>query len=111
MCADNHHNDSVSPDSPPGLARDTPAPGYHLKRIPRGTFGEISKIAEELAELEDAHEQGSKIMALVELSDLIGAVRGYLARHHVGITLKDLDQFSRITERAFVNGHRVARDA
>ena len=85
--------------------------GYHLTAIARGTFGEISKIREELAELEDAAAQGSKIMALVELSDLIGAVRGYLAKHHPGTTLEDLERFSRITERVFVNGHRISRDA
>ncbi len=81
-------------------------PGYHLKTIPRGELGEISKIREELCELEDAVEQESKIMALVELSDLIGSIELYLAKYHPGVTLSDLKQFSDITKRAFQNGRR-----
>ena len=47
--------------------------GYHLQEIEKGEIGELSKIKEEIAELEDALEQNSKIMALIELSDLYGA--------------------------------------
>lgn len=73
------------PSSPP----EGKSYGYHLTDIPRGQFGELSKIREELDELQDAQDQGAKIMELVELSDLICAVRGYLENYHPGITLED----------------------
>lgn len=85
---------------------DPPGPGYHLTKIARGEFGEVSKIVEEAAELADADRQGVKIMALVELSDLIGAIDGYLARHHPSVTFDDLKAMSHVTQRAFSNGHR-----
>lgn len=81
-------------------------PGYHLAEIPKGTLGEISKIQEEVYELQDAQEQECRIMALVELSDLVGAIRAHLKAHYVDITLDDLVAMSDITERAFRNGHR-----
>jgi hypothetical protein len=81
---------------------------YHLSNIPRGTFGELSKIQEELLEAMDADDQGCSLMILQELSDLIGAVRGYLATHHPHTTLQDLIKMSEITQRAFVKGHRVS---
>jgi hypothetical protein len=81
-------------------------PGYHLTDIPRGVLGESSKILEEVLELIDAEKQGSKTMATVELSDLYGAVRRYLEKNLPDFTMEDLAIFSRITERAFVNGHR-----
>ena len=37
-------------------------PGYHLRAIRKGKLGEVSKIREELEELEDATEQGVRIM-------------------------------------------------
>lgn len=52
--------------------------GYHLREIPRGTYGELSKIKEEIEEIEDSIAQGCKVMELVELSDLYGAIEGYL---------------------------------
>jgi hypothetical protein len=36
--------------------------GYHKRDITPGVFGEISKIREELEELEDAYERGICIM-------------------------------------------------
>jgi hypothetical protein len=80
--------------------------GYHLTEIKKGVLGESSKIMEELLELCDAEEQGCKVMALVELSDLVGAVRAYLHHNHPGITLDDLDLMASITKRAFDNGRR-----
>lgn len=80
--------------------------GYHIKNIHKGTIGEISKIQEELDELLDAKEQGSKIMELVELSDLIGAIELYLEKYHFDIDIQDLIKMSNITKRAFKNGHR-----
>lgn len=83
-------------------------PGYHLKAIPKGKFGYSSKIMEEVLELQDAENQACKIMVLVELSDLLGAVSGYLRQNFPGITVRDLEIMSQVTERAFVNGHRQA---
>lgn len=83
-----------------------PKPGYHLSEIPKGELGEFSKVQEEFNELRDALDQGSKVMALVELSDMIGAVQAYLDNHFPGFTVQDLITFSQITKRAFENGHR-----
>jgi hypothetical protein len=65
-------------------------PGYHLREIPKGVFGEASKILEEAAEFGEALEQGARIMALVELSDMRGAIEGYLRKNHQGLSLDDL---------------------
>jgi phosphoribosyl-ATP pyrophosphohydrolase len=81
-------------------------PGYHLRGIEKGILGEPSKIREEAEELIDAYEQDSRVMELVELSDLMGAVEAFLAKRHPGYTLDDLKTFSAITQRAFVNGRR-----
>lgn len=80
--------------------------GYHLKKITKGVFGEFSKIKEEVQELEDALNQQSSIMAIMELSDLYGAMRGLLKTKFPSITMKDLEVMSDITERAFINGFR-----
>ncbi len=82
-------------------------PGYHITEIPKGTAGSSSKLLEEVLELIDAEKQGSKIMALIELSDLIGAIELYLEKNVPSIALADLEQFSTITRRAFQNGHRT----
>ena len=82
-------------------------PGYHLEPIAKGVLGEISKIEEELAELKDAVKQNSKVMALVELSDLVGAIQLYLGKHHPDTSLEDLLIMSAITSRAFKNGART----
>lgn len=74
--------------------------------IPKGEFGEISKIEEELCELVDADSQGNKIMVLCELSDLLGAVEGYLEKHHPSMSLSDLLIMKDATKRAFKSGHR-----
>ena len=88
---------------------DVPArkgPGYHLTEIKKGVIGDSSKISEEVAELIDAEQQGCKIMALVELSDLYGAMEAYLSKNFQDITMDDLKSMSKITVRAFLNGHR-----
>jgi hypothetical protein len=81
-------------------------PGYHLTDITRGVIGDSSKIAEEVAELIDAEQQDCKIMALVELSDLYGAMDAYLAKNFPDIKMSDIQTMSKITVRAFLNGHR-----
>lgn len=80
--------------------------GYHLKEIPKGIFGDSSKIYEEVLELIDSEEQKSKIMALNELSDLIGAIKGYLDKNFKDISLDDLIIMSKITEKVFKDGTR-----
>lgn len=83
-----------------------PAPGYHLSKIAKGEIGQISKIQEELFELEDAAKQGATVMELVELSDLYGAIEHYLEKHHPSTAMSDLEKMSNITRRAFENGRR-----
>lgn len=58
--------------------------GYHLIDIPRGEYGELSKVAEELIELKDALQQNANIMVLCELSDLHGAIIGVMKKHKFG---------------------------
>lgn len=79
-------------------------PGYHIRTITRGVLGDISKIREELEELEDAHEQGVVLMELVELSDIYGAVKARVEK--LGHSMDDLARMSAVTERAFKNGRR-----
>lgn len=83
--------------------------GYHLAKIPRGNYGEISKIEEEVAELRDADNQDCDVMVLVELSDLVGAIEGYLEEKFTGFTIQDLIKMAAITRRAFENGERQER--
>jgi len=81
-------------------------PGYHLREIPRGVVGEASKVLEEALEFSDACEQGCDVMGLVELSDLVGSVKAWLASRHPTVKLADLERMADITARAFRNGHR-----
>jgi hypothetical protein len=78
--------------------------GYHLTEIPKGTLGELSKIEEEFLELKDAYQQDCKIMMMVELSDMYGAIEEFCITQ--GITMDDIKKFSNITKRAFKNGRR-----
>lgn len=93
----------VDPDQGKPIDR---GPGYHLHPIERGVYGETSKILEEALELRDAEIQGVKIMALNEVADLLGAIKGYLDRHHPGVTLEDAMKMAFVTARAFKAGHR-----
>ena len=80
--------------------------GYHKTEIPRGKYGEFSKIREEFLEAEDALEQGQELMMIIELSDLIGAA-GLVAEKHSGITLDQLVEFAKLRRKV---GEQVARD-
>ena len=84
---------------------DTPS-GYHLSPIPKGTYGDLDKVYEEVAELKDAEAQGNRLMVLMELSDMMGAVRGFLEQHHPEMSLTDLIIMADATRRAFVTGAR-----
>lgn len=77
---------------------------YHLTEIPKGVFGEFSKIREEFLEAEDALAQDNPLMVLQELSDVIGAIDAYVGKYN--ITLVDLIIMKDATKRAFESGHR-----
>lgn len=79
--------------------------GYHTAAIPRGIFGEASKITEEYHEWLDGYNQSAKILELVELADLLGAIEGYVNKHH-NISFQDLVQMKNLTKRAFTDGSR-----
>jgi hypothetical protein len=79
--------------------------GYHVAKIPRGEFGEFSKIEEEFLELKDAHDQGNSVMLLCEMSDLLGAIEAYAANW--GISLNKLILMKEATARAFKDGSRT----
>lgn len=77
---------------------------YHLTEIPKGELGHSSKIQEELLEFQDAEMQGCKIMALLELSDMYGAMEAVAEKY--GCTMEDLAKMSSLTKRAFKSGKR-----
>jgi CYTH domain-containing protein len=79
--------------------------GYHLRHIPRGLLGELSKVREELEELEDAAAQDNRILASVEASDLYGALRAYSERA-LQCDMDDLRDMANATKRAFDAGER-----
>lgn len=83
-------------------------PGYHLRPITRGVYGESSKVVEELDEYEESLEQGNKIMAMVELSDAYGALEALAGKHN--LTMNDLAKMSAATKRAFQSGARRSKD-
>jgi len=80
--------------------------GYHKRKIKKGKYGKASKIREEYQEFRDALEQKNKVMALVELSDLIGAIEKYLENKFPGISINDLLVMTRATKSAFRDGSR-----
>lgn len=80
--------------------------GYHVTPITKGILGESSKLREEIEELIDAEKQGCKVMALLELADLVGAIDMYLEKNAPTFSVEDLIKMSKITKRAFVHGHR-----
>lgn len=94
---------AVRPPAEDGL---DPGIGYHVAFIARGQFGFPSKVLEETQEFMDAISQNNPLMALQELSDLYGAIKGYLQTHHPTITMEDLATMSEATRRAFAGGHR-----
>lgn len=79
--------------------------GYHLRKIEKRQVGTIEKILEEVEEYQDAMEQGCEIMALVELSDIYGALQLVAEKH--GTSMDALRKMSSITRRAFEDGSRT----
>ena len=81
-------------------------PGYHNELIPKTEeLGSVFKIIEEYDEFIDAIKSKNKIMGLVELSDLLGAIEFYL-KEEFKMDLSDLKIMSDTTKRAFINGRR-----
>jgi hypothetical protein len=78
--------------------------GYHITKITKGTYGQISKVQEELDEFIDAKEQGIVIMEMLELSDIYGALESVTETY--GINMEDLKRMSDVTKRAFKSGKR-----
>lgn len=56
--------------------------GYHMKEISKGKLGEFSKIEEEFLEFEDSINQSCILMAILELSDLLGAIEAYFLKEN-----------------------------
>jgi phosphoribosyl-ATP pyrophosphohydrolase len=79
--------------------------GYHRDIIPKGTYGEIDKVQEETFEFVDAKRQGVKIMEMLELSDIYGALEAVASNYN--LTMKDLRMMSDRTKEAFKEGKRV----
>jgi hypothetical protein len=88
------------------LSSSVSKPGYHKQNIKKGILGDPSKIREEFEEFMDAVDQEVSVMALVELSDLVGAIEAYLSNNHQSISFDDLKAMSNVTKRAFENGRR-----
>ncbi len=78
--------------------------GYHITTIQKGELGSWTKIREEFEEFQDAVNQRNDIMALLELSDMIGAIEAYVKSYN--LSLDDLITMSKATQRAFLNGGR-----
>ena len=81
--------------------------GYHQREIKKGVLGQASKVREELDEFEDALDQGIRIMALVELSDIYGALEALADAQ--GTSMEELRKMAEVTARAFQDGTRVSR--
>jgi len=73
--------------------------GYHKRKIQKGIYGNISKVTEEVSEYIDAHEQGIRIMEMMELSDIYGALEAIAEKYQ--LTMDDLKKMSDSTKRAF----------
>jgi phosphoribosyl-ATP pyrophosphohydrolase len=70
------------------MSKPTWAGPFHKTAIPRGVFGEMSKVYEEACEAVDADKQGQQLMLLVECADILGALAGVITNSNV--RLEDL---------------------
>ena len=78
--------------------------GYHKTKIEKGTLGYMSKVQEEIHEFDDAILQNNKIMAMLEMSDIYGALEEVALTYN--LTMKDLKIMSDATKSAFKDGTR-----
>ena len=72
---------------------------YHLINIHKHNHNSPFKLMEETYEFLDSMAQNNKIMAAVELSDLLGAIKAQAEK--LNLTLNDLEIMSNTTVRAF----------
>ena len=79
--------------------------GYHKVNIEKGVLGEMSKITEEIDELEDAVAQDANVLIICELCDLIGAIEAYTEKRF-NLTLEDLIRMKNMTKESFNEGKR-----
>lgn len=77
---------------------------YHINKIPRGNYGDISKVQEEVCEFIDAKEQNVRIMEMLELSDIYGALEAVANTYN--LTMEDLKAMSDRTKESFNSGER-----
>jgi len=82
--------------------------GYHKTKIVKGELGLISKVQEEIDEYKDAIEQDNKIMAMLELSDIYGALEEVATKNN--LSMSDLKTMSDATKSAFKDGSRKQTD-
>jgi hypothetical protein len=75
---------------------------FHEREIPRGKYGEVSKILEEVYEALDSDERNHRLMLLIELSDIVGAVEGVLLHKKFGHSVEDLIKFARLRGKVSV---------
>jgi phosphoribosyl-ATP pyrophosphohydrolase len=84
--------------------------GYHIDIIPKEPIGTAEKVMEEALELVDACKQANPVMALVEMSDLLGAVQLLLESKFGGaLSVSDLITMAKTTRRAFESNRRPPR--
>ena len=62
-------------------------------------------LPEEFEEFQDAMRQNNPVMALMELSDMLGAIEAYAVQQH-NVSLVELVTMHRATARAFRDGTR-----
>lgn len=69
------------------MSDETPtwAGPFHERQIPRGVYGQLSKVEEERQEALDALDRDHRLMYCVELSDMLGALEGVLAVRGTGV--------------------------
>jgi phosphoribosyl-ATP pyrophosphohydrolase len=79
--------------------------GYHKREVKKGVLGEYSKIQEEIQELDDAQEQGSKVLIICELCDLVGSIEAYV-ENKFNLSLQDLVDMMNKTKSSFIEGKR-----
>lgn len=72
---------------------------YHLLKIHKHNHDSPFKLMEESLEFIDSLSQNNKIMAAVELSDLLGALK--VQAEKLNLTLEDLEIMNSATTRAF----------
>ena len=71
--------------------------GFHEATIHKGEYGQLSKIREELEEAEDAEARGQMLMLRIELSDILGAVKGVSDR--LGMDFNELLVFAELRSK------------